>query len=159
MGQIIFLPIIGMLSDRYGRKPVLLASIFLSTIMGTIRSLTTSIEQFLIFELLDSIVSGGIFSTAFILAMELVGSSHRIRTGALLTFCMALGKLYLGFMAWIVYSWRTFLITIYLPGFYIILYWWWMSESSRWTQIKYLKVHLFNIMVFQLIDETLCFLA
>lgn len=129
---------------RYGRKPVLLASIFLSTIMGTIRSFTTSIEQFIIFELLDSIVSGGIFSTAFVLAMELVDSSQRIGTGALLTLCMALGKIFVGFMAWIVNSWRTFLIAIYLPGFYIILYWWWMLESSRWTHtytlIQYLRV-------------------
>lgn len=100
--------------------------------MGTIRSFTTSIQQYMVFELLDTIVGAGAYSTAFVLGMELVGPSYRVCSCALLSICFAIGEILVGVIAWQTYSWRIFLLALYLPGFVIILYWWLIPESLRW---------------------------
>lgn len=68
--------------------------------------------------------------------MELVGPKYRVAAGAAMNTCFALGQVTLGLIAWGVPNWRNLTLTLYIPQFLTIFYFWLISESVRWYMSK-----------------------
>lgn len=83
-------------------------------------------------DVLETINGNTIFSTAFIIGIELVGPAYRLTAATSYNVCMSLGEIILGIVAWYVNSWRTLLRVLYIPGLIAITYWWIIPESLRW---------------------------
>lgn len=67
IGRFCGMPMAGFVSDRFGRRTVLLGGLALAGIMGLVRSLATNYVFFVVFEFLDPLCYAGLFSAAFIL--------------------------------------------------------------------------------------------
>ncbi|CAH1388549.1 unnamed protein product [Nezara viridula] len=70
VGMFIGLPLSGILSDRFGRKKVVVTCVVVSSMFTTLRSFSQNYVQFIILEVLDALVSAGTYVGIFILGIE-----------------------------------------------------------------------------------------
>ena len=68
--------------------------------------------------------------------MELVGPKFRVAAGAMMNTTFAMGQVTMGLLAWAVPNWRKLTLTLYIPQFLTIFYFWLISESIRWYMSK-----------------------
>ncbi|XP_044739758.1 organic cation transporter protein-like [Chrysoperla carnea] len=132
VGVVIGGPITGYISDRYGRKKILIVAVVFTSLFGVAKSFAESLEAYIVMDVLETINGNTIFSTAFIIGIELVGPAYRLTAATSYNVCMSLGEIILGTVAWYVNSWRTLLRVLYIPGLIAISYWWIIPESIRW---------------------------
>ncbi|KAF5303509.1 hypothetical protein FQR65_LT08208 [Abscondita terminalis] len=135
-GTLIGLPLTGMLSDRFGRKTILVGGLVLSGIMGLTRSFVTSYIPYIILECLDSICGFGTYAAILILGVELVGPKKRVLVSLFISSFFAIGGVVEGSVAWIVQSWRTLLRILYPFSIIVVIYYWLLPESVRWLLAK-----------------------
>lgn len=138
-GRFIFMPVMGLLSDRYGRRTILIVGVFGSSVFAYIRSFAPDYLTFLIFEFLDAGIGSVTYSASFILAMEWIGVKDRVLLGSIVTATYPFGQIFLGFTARAVRDYRLLLQIIYAPGFLILLYVWIAPESIRWLIVNHKK--------------------
>ncbi|RZC40216.1 Sugar tr and/or MFS 1 domain containing protein [Asbolus verrucosus] len=121
---------------RFGRKSMILVSVFLSTIVGLIRSFSINYYMYIGLEFLNTLVGSGVYSGAFILALELVDSKRRNLGNSIICFAFTIGHLLLGAAAWVSPSWQFMLQITYAPGLLVTLLLWFIPESVRWLISK-----------------------
>ncbi|KAF5303517.1 hypothetical protein FQR65_LT08216 [Abscondita terminalis] len=135
-GLFVGLPIAGILSDKFGRKAILIGTLGLSGVAGLIRSFTNSYIFFIVMEFIEAAFGAGAYATAFVIGVELVGPSKRILVGLLINAFYALGGVFEGGMAWAFQSWRPLVQLLYALPLLCISYYWLVPESVRWLLNK-----------------------
>ncbi|XP_049871409.1 organic cation transporter protein-like [Pectinophora gossypiella] len=135
-GLFVSLPLTGILSDKYGRRVALAVASLMNGIFGFIRSFSTSYVMMLVFEFLEAGLGAGAYSTAFVIAMELVGPKGRVFGNTLINAVYVMGLMTLAGLSWKLQSWRTLLRIIYTPALLVISYLWILNESVRWLISK-----------------------
>ncbi|CAK1542337.1 unnamed protein product [Leptosia nina] len=135
-GLFISLPITGIMSDKYGRKVALSVASLMNGIFGFLRSFSSSYVMLLIFEFLEAALGAGAYSTAFVLAMELVGPKGRVFGNTLINAVYVTGLMTLASLSWYLQSWRNLLRIIYIPATFVFSYLWILNESVRWLLSK-----------------------
>ncbi|XP_031208126.1 solute carrier family 22 member 4 isoform X2 [Mastomys coucha] len=123
----------GQLSDRFGRKKVLFATMAVQTGFSFVQIFSTSWEMFTV---LFAIVGMGQISNyvvAFILGTEILSKSVRIvfSTLGVCTF-FAIGYMVLPLFAYFIRDWRMLLLALTVPGLFCVPLWWFIPESPRW---------------------------
>uniref|UniRef100_A0A182WEZ8 Major facilitator superfamily (MFS) profile domain-containing protein n=1 Tax=Anopheles minimus TaxID=112268 RepID=A0A182WEZ8_9DIPT len=146
VGQFVALPIAGYLSDRFGRKWILLVSVAGSAVFGLLRSFATSYEMFIAMEFLDPVIGSTMYTTAFILALELVGPKMRVTGNNIISCAFSFGEALLGLLAMFFRDWRTLLRILYIPGFLVLPLLYTTAESVRWLLSKNRKDEAFKIL-------------
>ncbi|XP_050313329.1 solute carrier family 22 member 3-like [Anthonomus grandis grandis] len=136
IGQFFGLFISGFMSDRYGRKKLLIWGMALSSIAGCIKAFMPTYQLFLLFEFLDAAFGSGSYICGFVLGVELVGPKKRVLTGTIISSCYAIGEILLATIAWMVQSWRPLVLICYIPTMLIMSYTWLIPESIRWNLSK-----------------------
>ncbi|KAF5301479.1 hypothetical protein FQA39_LY19099, partial [Lamprigera yunnana] len=132
VGLMVGQPISGLLSDRFGRKIVLISSMILSGIIGLIRSFSYSYPFFLTMEIIDATIRSATFNLCLILCLELVSCDKRSLLALLMNLAFSTGGIIEGGLAWILQSWRTLLRILYVLPFLTIFYYWLIPESLGW---------------------------
>ncbi|CAH1388548.1 unnamed protein product [Nezara viridula] len=132
VGMFIGLPLSGILSDRFGRKKVVVTCVVVSSMFTTLRSFSQNYVQFIILEVLDALVSAGTYVGIFILGIEVTGPKRRSLGGVILSSYYTFGVVILGVVVWLVEDWRIYLRIISLPCLLITSYYWLLPESLRW---------------------------
>ncbi|XP_052891995.1 organic cation transporter protein-like [Anopheles moucheti] len=146
VGQFVALPIAGYLSDRFGRKWILLVSVAGSAVFGLLRSFATSYEMFIAMEFLDPVIGSTMYTTAFILALELVGPKMRVTGNNIISCAFSFGEALLGLLAMYFRDWRTLLRILYIPGILSLPLLYTTAESVRWLLSKSRKDEAFKIL-------------
>lgn len=144
LGRFMIMPVMGLLSDRFGRRTILIVGVLGSTIFAYIRSFATNYYVYVLFEFLDAGIGSVTYSASFILALEWVGVKDRILVGSLITATYPFGQIFLGLVARAVQNYQQLQQTIYGPGFLIIIYLWIAPESIRWLIVNRKKEQLFS---------------
>lgn len=67
MGTLVALPIIGYVSDRFGRKLTLALSGVVEGVLGIIKALSVNYAMFLAFEFLEPALGSGVYTAAYVL--------------------------------------------------------------------------------------------
>ncbi|TRY63543.1 hypothetical protein TCAL_11029 [Tigriopus californicus] len=123
----------GYQSDKFGRKPTFISSIFLLFVSGLA---TAFVPGFFSFTLARSVVGyaiAGIDNTCFTMGLELVGPSKRTLAGIACWFFETSGLLCAVALAFLLSNnWRLLQICYSLPCIIFISYWWFAPESIRW---------------------------
>ncbi|KAM3961651.1 organic cation transporter protein [Aphomia sociella] len=130
------LPLTGIVSDRFGRKVALAVASLCNGVMGLIRSFSVNYEMLLVFEFLEPALGAGAYSTAFVLAMELVGPKGRVFGNTIINIIYVFGLMTLAGLAWWLQNWRHLLQVMYAPALLIVSYFWILNESVRWLLSK-----------------------
>ncbi|XP_063362801.1 organic cation transporter protein-like [Cydia amplana] len=144
IGSLLVLPITGYISDKYGRRVALCISVFNLAFLGLIRAFSVNYPMYLVLQILQTTLGAGTYSTAFILgiiklfsaAEQLVGSKYRVLASSVNLVSFPVGHIIMAGIAWLVQPWRYFIMTLYIPCFLMIAYYWCISESVRWLLTK-----------------------
>lgn len=123
---------VGYIADRFGRKLCLLATTLISAISGVLTAVAPDYISLLLFRLLQGLVSKGSWITGYTLITEFVGPGYRRTVGVLYQTAFTVGLVLLSGLAYVIPQWRWLQMTVSLPTFLFILYYWLVPESPRW---------------------------
>ncbi|EDX11460.1 GD15009 [Drosophila simulans] len=132
LGQFFGIPIGGFVADRYGRSFSIALGGILGAVLGVIRSFSPSYGWFLVFEFLDNMTSSTLYSTCFVIGIELVGPKRRVLACSVITVFYAVGEVLLAMSAKAFHDWRILLRITYGPSLILLAYFWILPESVRW---------------------------
>ncbi|CAH1226918.1 SLC22A4 [Branchiostoma lanceolatum] len=122
----------GALSDRFGRRPTLLGCIALLLIFGVATAFASHYVIFVVLRFFVGAVGVGLYYTAFVLGMEVLGQSKRTMYGMVVTLFLVGGYIGLGVIAYLTRDWMKLQLAISVPVTVFLTYYWIAFESPRW---------------------------
>ncbi|XP_056407649.1 solute carrier family 22 member 7-like [Hyla sarda] len=128
--------ICGFLSDRFGRRNILLVSFLVSAVFGVISAFGASYIMFSICRLLCGVGLMGMTLISITLALEWTDVSHRTFCGTISSLSWTAGYMVLALLAYFIRDWRWLLLATTSPCLLAIATWWWVPESARWLLTK-----------------------
>ncbi|XP_073967566.1 solute carrier family 22 member 1-like [Choristoneura fumiferana] len=134
-GYMLGLLIVGPLSDRCGRKALLVVTAVLGAICGLTRSFITNYWLYISVEFLEALI-GDPCSPAYMLGIEIVATEKRVLFVIMTSLGYSFGGILFPLIFWQVPHWRSFLRVVYGPGLLFIFYLFFIDESPRWLLIK-----------------------
>ncbi|XP_068456839.1 organic cation/carnitine transporter 2-like [Clinocottus analis] len=123
----------GQLSDRFGRKPVLFATMIVQMFFTFIQIISTSWIMFTVLLFINGLGQISNFAAALVLGAELLTGNVRVlysSMGACLSF--AIGYMMLPVVAYFLRDWKSLLLALSLPCLAYLPLWWLIPESPRW---------------------------
>jgi len=135
-GVLVGAPLWGHLADVLGRKITFLLSLVETTLCGLLAAFSLSFRMFTIVQFFTAMGQVGLFQTAFVLGIELVGPNKRTLCGILIEFVFVAGELYLALVAWQLRDWRKVQLACVLPCLAFFSYYFFVPESVRWLIMK-----------------------
>ena len=129
----------GLLADRYGRRPVLMANIAFYTLMEVLSGLAPSYSTFLALRLLYGVGMGGNWGVGASLVLESVPSKWRgvasgfLQQGYAVGYLLAAGALYTVFPRW---GWRAMFFIGVIPAILTLFICSKVQESEAWHQAR-----------------------
>ncbi|XP_067675418.1 organic cation transporter protein-like [Haliotis asinina] len=122
----------GALGDKIGRKKALYLCIISLTIGGIILNWSSNFIMFVIIRFINATSTAGVFTTCFVIALEIVGPSKRVWTGVMVQVFFAIGMTILSGAAYFIRDWHTLELAMAVPVGIFLVYWWVIPESPRW---------------------------
>ncbi|XP_015260144.1 PREDICTED: solute carrier family 22 member 7-like [Cyprinodon variegatus] len=127
-GAIVF----GQLSDKFGRKYMLLVALIGSTLLGTTSAFSTSYVMFAVSRALSGFCLSGLSIIGLVLGIEWIDIKHRTFTGTIMSLSWSVGNMLLALMAYFIRDWRHLTLAVTVPCGVAIVCCWWLPESARW---------------------------
>ncbi|NXA08190.1 S22AD protein, partial [Sapayoa aenigma] len=132
LGSMIF----GPLSDRIGRRPVILISIFLQGLFGLGTAFVPHFYVYMAFRCVVGASVSGITMTILALATEWIGVSSRPKAVLGSHCCFAIGEMILAGLSYGIRNWRLLEIAGSAPIFVFFFCFGVLPESARWLVTK-----------------------
>ncbi|XP_070773626.1 solute carrier family 22 member 6 [Enoplosus armatus] len=132
VGAVVF----GGLSDRYGRRILLLISNLLMAVAGTCAAFSNSFPLFCLFRFGCGMALSGLGLNTFSLIVEWIPTRVRTVVGTITGYCYTVGQLLLAVIAYFIRDWRWLTLAVSLPFYVFFLISWWYLESSRWLVLS-----------------------
>uniref|UniRef100_H3A6W6 Major facilitator superfamily (MFS) profile domain-containing protein n=1 Tax=Latimeria chalumnae TaxID=7897 RepID=H3A6W6_LATCH len=132
VGSIIF----GSLSDRLGRKRLLLWSYLQMAVTGACAAFSPNFSTYCFFRFLHGTAVSGIVLNTVSLIVEWIPTHWRTVVGTGSGYFYTLGQLVLVGFAYTIRDWRWLQFTVSIPYFVFFLYGWWLPESARWLVLS-----------------------
>ncbi|XP_034043545.1 solute carrier family 22 member 7a [Thalassophryne amazonica] len=126
----------GQLSDRFGRKSMLLVALFSATVLGVTTAFSTSYVMFAISSALRGVALSGMSIITVVLAIEWTDIQHRTFTGTIMSLSWSIGNMLLALLAYLIRDWRKLMLVVTAPCGAAIVSWWWLPESARWLLVN-----------------------
>lgn len=129
----------GLLADRYGRRPLLMANIVFYSLMEVLSGFAQSYNVFFAFRLLYGIGMGGNWGVGASLAMESVPPKWRGMVSGLLQEGYAVGNLLAALAFYTIfprYGWRSMFFVGALPALLTLFICAKVKESEAWHQAR-----------------------
>ncbi|XP_054481348.1 solute carrier family 22 member 6 [Anoplopoma fimbria] len=143
MGQTVYMggvllgaAVFGSLSDRYGRRILLLISNLLMAVAGTCTAFSTSFSLFCLFRFGCGMALSGLGLNTFSLIVEWIPTRVRTVMGTITGYSYTVGQLLLALIAYFIRDWRWLTLAVSLPFYVFFLIAWWFHESSRWLALS-----------------------
>ncbi|XP_065816890.1 solute carrier family 22 member 7a [Labrus bergylta] len=127
-GAILF----GQLSDKFGRKSMLLLALLFSSMLGVTSAFSTSYVMFAVSRALCGVALSGLSIIGVVLGIEWTDVKHRTFTGTVMSLSWSAGNMLLALMAYFIRDWRHLTLAVTAPCTAAIIAWWWLPESARW---------------------------
>ncbi|XP_074642198.1 organic cation transporter protein-like [Tubulanus polymorphus] len=138
VGGVIF----GSLSDRYGRKPVLMFTLWMPALLGVALSFVQHLTLFILIRFVMGLLLQGMQAITCTLVLELSQKKHRTFAGTIMEVMWSVGGMYLAFICYLVRDWHYIQLVLGLHSLVTVAYFWLVPESIRWlfTHSKYKKL-------------------
>ncbi|KAF7213317.1 solute carrier family 22 member 7a [Nothobranchius furzeri] len=127
-GAILF----GQLSDKFGRKSMLLLALVATTMFGATSAFSTSYTMFAISRALSGVALSGLSIIGVVLGIEWTDVEHRTFTGTIMSLSWSVGNMFLALLAFFFRDWRHLTLAVTAPCVAAIIFCWWLPESARW---------------------------
>ncbi|XP_060911087.1 organic cation/carnitine transporter 2-like [Labrus mixtus] len=133
LGVLIGSFISGQLSDRFGRKTVLFATMAVQTIFTFVQIFSSSWLVLCVLLFIAGMGQISNYVSGFVLGIEILTGSVRVLFSSM-GVCLgyAVGYMMLPLFAYYLRNWKSLLLALSLPGLAYIPLWWFIPESPRW---------------------------
>ncbi|XP_063173135.1 solute carrier family 22 member 6-A-like [Candoia aspera] len=128
VGAIIF----GGLSDKFGRKALLLWSCFQMAVSGSCTAFIPSFTAYCVFRFLTGMAVSGVGLNCVSLSVEWTPMRFRAMVSMVTGYSYSIGQFLLAGVAYAIRDWRWLQLAVSVPYFAFFLYGWWFTESARW---------------------------
>ncbi|KAI3374085.1 hypothetical protein L3Q82_022651, partial [Scortum barcoo] len=128
--------IYGGLSDRFGRRSVLIWSYLQLGVLGCSSALSPSYSAYCVFRFLSGMAVSGVILNGVSLKVEWIPTKERTLVGTLTSFFFTFGQMILAGLAYWLRDWRKLQVVVCAPQFLFFAYSWWYSESARWLVLN-----------------------
>ncbi|XP_072494997.1 solute carrier family 22 member 10-like [Notamacropus eugenii] len=125
----------GHLSDRFGRRQMLLPSHFLVAVSSTGAAFAQSFPVYCCLRFLLGSSISGVMLCGGILLTEWSTSQRRAMMAVILSLCVSVGYQFLGVLSYGIQEWRKLQLAVSAPCFAFLLISWWMPESATWLTV------------------------
>ncbi|XP_024145066.2 solute carrier family 22 member 7 [Oryzias melastigma] len=125
-------PLFGYLSDRFGRRPLLLVSYLTSLTFAVLSAVSTSFVMFAVMRFLTGMSLAGINIISIVLNIEWCSTKHRTFSGIMISLDWTLGNWLLVGIAYGINEWRMLILAATSPLILALIAWRWLPESARW---------------------------
>jgi len=139
LGMIVGAALSGLISDRYGRRTVILSTLLIFTVGSVLCGLATNYWMLLIFRFITGFGLGGELPAAITLASELSPKSSRGRNVVLVESFWAWGWLIASLVAFLaipVYGWRAAFFIGAVPALFAAVLRFLVPESPRYLEVR-----------------------
>lgn len=127
--------IFGFLSDKFGRRPILLATMYAQIVVATALAFANSYGMYVGLRIFHGTLLQGCYSAAFTMSVEIFQPHHR-NAVAIASQCLWPTMLCLiTLFSYLFGDWRTLHLVTGLPGLVTIFYVWLLPESVRWLLV------------------------
>ncbi|XP_030073484.1 solute carrier family 22 member 6-A [Microcaecilia unicolor] len=128
VGAIVF----GSLSDRFGRRTILIWSHMQLAVMGVCAAFSYNFVSYCVFRFMSGMAISGIGLNTVCLVVEWIPTRVRAITVTFTGYFYTFGQIFLAGLAYAIRDWRLLQLIVSLPSFIFFLYSWWLPESARW---------------------------
>ncbi|XP_064109464.1 organic cation transporter protein-like isoform X2 [Macrobrachium nipponense] len=135
-GALIAGPIIGFLSDRYGRKTVMAVGMTVYSITANIICWLPNLPPILAARFILGLMHPTSLAVPYTLAMEQSAPRHRAAVGILTFLPWIIGYFTWAGQAYLVREWRWLMLSVPIPSLLAIPVLWFVDESPRWLILK-----------------------
>nr|XP_001337264.3 solute carrier family 22 member 7 isoform X1 [Danio rerio] len=122
----------GGMSDRFGRKPMLLVSYISGMAFALASVFSTSFTMFAVLRFFSGFTITGIVIVSSVLNLEWVDIEHRRLVSIIDSMAWAVGSTSLALIAYFIRDWRWLTVAVTSPLVLCTILWWWVPESARW---------------------------
>ncbi|TKS65316.1 Solute carrier family 22 member 13 [Collichthys lucidus] len=126
----------GAISDRYGKRPVLLACVCVHAVCGLVPAVLPQPLVFLAVRCLTGVCCCGINICSFSLAVEWTLPANRLWPPAFLPFCFSVGTMGGAPLAWFSPTWTQLHLSLALPQLICLPLFFSVPESPSWLLLK-----------------------
>ncbi|RVE42201.1 hypothetical protein evm_013150 [Chilo suppressalis] len=120
----------GFISDRYGRKVVIVATPLVVGTVGLIKSFSVNYWMLLLLEFLETALGYG--NASMVLSLEMVTQKRRVIFSCVSDILSTCGFAFFGLIAWKIPYWRHMMRAIYAPLLVVVFYIFLVDEGVRW---------------------------
>ncbi|XP_052009918.1 solute carrier family 22 member 7-like [Xyrauchen texanus] len=131
-GVMVGAAIFGWLSDRYGRKRMLMVSYLSAIVFAVASALSQSFIMFAIMRFFTGMGITGISIISIVLCVEWADIEHRTLAGVMISLDWSISTMILPGIAYLVNDWRSLIVTVTAPLVMAVITWRWIPESARW---------------------------
>eukprot|EP00112_Aurelia_sp_Birch-Aquarium-sp1_P010677 Seg2274.3 transcript_id=Seg2274.3/GoldUCD/mRNA.D3Y31 product="Organic cation/carnitine transporter 4" protein_id=Seg2274.3/GoldUCD/D3Y31 len=128
--------VLGWLTDRFGRRMIMLVSTIAVMVFNIIGAFSPSLWMYTMFRFLTGFFIPGNVVNTFVIITEYVGPKKRPLAGRAQWTTACVGIIIMGITAIYVKSWKILTITAMAPYFIIVLLFRYIPESTRWLQLQ-----------------------
>lgn len=132
IGVMIGAPLFGYLSDRFGRRPLLLVSYLCSMAFALLSAFSSSYVMFSVMRFFTGMSLAGISIISIVLNVEWFSIEHRTFSGIIISIDWTIGNWLLVLIAYCVTEWRMLILVVTSPLILSVFAWRWLPESARW---------------------------
>lgn len=125
-------PLFGFLSDRFGRRRLLLVSYLCSLTFAILSAISTSYVMFSVMRFFTGMSLAGISIISIVLNVEWFSVEHRTFSGIIISLDWTLGNWLLALLAYFITEWRMLILAVTSPLLLAVFAWRWLPESARW---------------------------
>ncbi|XP_060711498.1 solute carrier family 22 member 6-like [Hemiscyllium ocellatum] len=131
-GLLVGAMVLGRLSDKFGRRTLLLWSHLQMAVSGTCAAFSSSYPLLCFWRFLCGIATSGLILNAFSLRVEWIPTRFRTSVEMISNYVYTTGQMVLAAVAYGIQHWRWLQLTLSAPFFIFFFYSWWLPESARW---------------------------
>uniref|UniRef100_A0A8C6U2H8 Solute carrier family 22 member 7b, tandem duplicate 1 n=1 Tax=Neogobius melanostomus TaxID=47308 RepID=A0A8C6U2H8_9GOBI len=125
-------PLFGYLSDRFGRRRLLLVSYLCSMTFAILSAFSSSYAMFCVMRFFTGMSLAGISIISIVLNVEWFSIEHRAFSGVIISLDWTVGNWLLALLAYLINEWRMLILVVTSPLVLAIFAWRWLPESARW---------------------------
>ena len=133
IGGLIGVMVAGKVGDMWGRKPVIILCLFVTTVLSIGSGFVTSVWQLTVLRGILGAFYVSYFTIAYVLLMEYVAPKYRTASGIMFNTMFCLSLILLTGVAYLVPRWRDLQIYCSLPALLALIFMiFFVPESPRW---------------------------
>ncbi|XP_036361987.1 organic cation transporter protein-like [Octopus sinensis] len=127
----------GILSDRFGRKKVIIVSLFLQGSSGIATAFIYNIYAIYVLRFLTAVGGAGSYIPSVVFASEVSSVDSRMKSSIAIQMVFTVGLLIISLLTYFVRTWRTLMVIISTPSLaFGVAYLCFLDESPRWLLNK-----------------------